>query len=152
MLKSIKGLLSGFRTWYGLENTMLIDNLLNIINQSHMTTLKFYQLVSILCGLQSTVDLPLGDSQNDTKVKLWLGECSYFSQLRLFILNKYPILYTSVSLLILFNWNLRRKEEETPWVEAGKEKMLEGYNGHFATLNCSCYQLIIITKSNSLPI
>lgn len=29
--------------------------------------------------------------------------------------------------------------------------MLEGYNGHFATLNYSCYLLIIIVKSNSLP-
>lgn len=82
MLKSIKGAISGSRTRYGLETTMLIDNFLNIVNQSHMTTLKFYQLVSGPCGLSSTVDLPLEDAWNDTKVLLWFEVCSSLSQLR----------------------------------------------------------------------
>lgn len=152
MLKSIKGAISRFRTWYGLETTMLIGNLLNIVNQSHMTTLKFYQLVSVPRGLLSTVDLPLEGVCNDTKFCSALRCIATFHNWELFIYSKQPILSTSVSLLTVFNWNLRAKEEEAPCVDGETDKKMLGHNRHFAISNCSCYLLIMIVNGKSLPI
>lgn len=71
---------------------MLTDNLFNIINQRPMTTLKFYQPVSIPCGLQSTIDLPLGDDWKATDALLWFGAWSYFSLLEIIHPLQCPIL------------------------------------------------------------